>query len=69
MDNDAIIVELPLAEQHPHVDNQQGENSTQNQSNSEEIAKVINKVKTSPMNPTPSYVSFLSFSIIIEIFH
>jgi hypothetical protein len=60
MKNDAIIVELSLAEQHPHIDNQQGENSTQNQSNSEEIAKVMNKVKTSPMNPTPLYISFCS---------
>ncbi len=60
MANDAIIVELSLAEQHPHVDNRQGENSTQNQSNSEEIPKVINKVKTSPMNPTPLYITFCS---------
>jgi hypothetical protein len=60
MDNDAIIVELSLAEQHPHVDNQQGENSTQNQSNSEEIAKVMNKMKTSRMNPTLLYNSFCS---------
>jgi hypothetical protein len=60
MDNDAIIVELSLAEQHPHVDNQQGENSTQNQSNSEEIVKIMNKMKRYPMTPTPLYISFCS---------
>ncbi len=60
MDNGAVVVELSLAEQHPHVDNQQDENSTQNQSNSEEIVKVINKEKTSSMNPTHLYISFCS---------
>jgi len=60
MDNGAMVVEHSLAEQHPHVDNQQRENLTQNQSNSEDIVKVINKVKKSPMTPTPLYISFCS---------
>jgi hypothetical protein len=60
MDNGAMVVEHSLGEQHPYVDNQQRENSTQNQSNSEDIAKVINKVKKSPMTPTPLYISFCS---------
>jgi len=60
MDNGAMVAEHSLAEQHPYVDHQQRENSTQNQFNSEEIVKVIKKVKRSPMNPTPLYIPFYS---------
>jgi hypothetical protein len=59
--NDGVItVEHSLVAQHPHADNHQRENSTQNQSNSEEIVKVLNKKKISPMNPTPLYISLYS---------
>jgi hypothetical protein len=57
------------SEQHLHIDNQQDQNSTQNDTKSKEIGSGIKQRKESPMNPTPLYVSFLSFSIIIEIFH
>jgi len=59
MDNDAIAIAHSPTEQHSHVDNQQRENSTQNQSNRGEIVKVINKVKKTPMNPTPLYMRCL----------
>jgi len=59
--NDGVItVEHSFIEQHPHVDNHQPENSTQNQSNSEQIVEVLNKKKISPKNPTPLYISFCS---------
>ncbi len=54
----ATSVEQSSAEQHPYVDTQQGENSTENHTNSEQIVKVINKVKETPMNPTPLYIPF-----------
>ncbi len=57
------------SEQHLHIDNQQDQNSTQNYTKLKEIGSGIKLRKKSPMNPTPLYVSFLSFSIIIEIFH
>jgi hypothetical protein len=60
MDNDTIVVEHSLAEQHSKVDNQQGGNSAQNQSNSGAIVKETSKKKTSPMTPTPLYISFCS---------
>jgi hypothetical protein len=44
-----------------HVNNQQVENSTQNQSNSEALVKVINKRKHTPMTPTPLYKFFILF--------
>ncbi len=46
------------SEQHHHIDNQQDENS-----------KEIDKMKKSSMTPTPLYVSFFYFPIIIQIFH
>ncbi len=57
------------SEHHLHIDNQQDQNSTLNDTKSKEIGSGIKQRKESPMNPTPLYVSFLSFSIIIEIFH
>ncbi len=60
MDNDAIVVERSLAEQHPYVNNQKLENSAQNQSNSEEIVKMINKQNRSSISSTLLYKSFYS---------
>jgi GTP-dependent phosphoenolpyruvate carboxykinase len=51
------------SEQHHHIDNQQNENSTQNDTKSKEIATGIKQIKKSPMTPTPLYVYFFSFSI------
>jgi hypothetical protein len=52
------------SEQHPHIDNQQNENSTQNNTKkSEEVVNGIKKIKKTPMNPTPLYVWLFSFSI------
>lgn len=65
MDNDAIVVEHSLDEQHSRVDNQKRGKSTQNQSNSGEIVKSVNKMKHTPMNPTHLYISFFLFSIIL----
>jgi hypothetical protein len=31
--------------------------------------EIVNKIKKTPMNPTPLYVSFLSISIIIQILY
>ncbi len=60
MHNGDISVENLTDEQNSHVNNQEVENSRQNQSNSEQIASIINiKLKT-PMNPTPLYIFFLS---------
>jgi hypothetical protein len=53
----ATSVEQSSAEQHPYVDTQQGENSTQNHTNSEQIVKV----KKTPMNPTPLYIAFFFY--------
>jgi hypothetical protein len=58
MNNHTIQIDHIFAEQHSHIDNQQDEKS-----------KEINEMKKSPMNPTRLYVSFFSFSIIIQIFH
>jgi len=60
MDNDAIIVEHSLAEQHSYINNQKLENSAQNQSNSEEIVKMINKQNRSSISSTLLYKSFYS---------
>jgi hypothetical protein len=66
--NNTIQIDQISSEQNPHVDNQQGENSTQNHIKSKEVVNGINKIKKTPMTPTRLYVSFFSFSIIIEIF-
>jgi hypothetical protein len=66
--NNTIQIDQISSEQNPHVNNQQGENSTQNHIKSKEVVNGINKIKKTPMTPTRLYVSFFSFSIIIEIF-
>jgi hypothetical protein len=68
INNDIITIDRTSSEQNPHVDNQQGENSTQNHIQSKEIINGNNKIKKTPMTPTRLYVSFISFSLIIEIF-
>ena len=53
--NHSIPVEHLLAEQHPHVDNEQRENSAQNRSNSSILFNVTEKKRNSSMTPTPLY--------------
>ena len=60
VDDGAIRHRHSFTEQHPHVDNEQHENSTQNQSNSARFAFVAEKRKKSPMTPTSLYISFFS---------
>ncbi len=69
MNNGIIPINHISSEQHLHVDNQKNENLTQNDTQSKEIGSGINEMKESSMAPTRLYVPFLSFSIIIEIFH
>ena len=61
VDNGGMSTEHSLGEQHPHVDDDQHENSIQNQSNAAESANVTEKKKKSPMTPTPLYIIFFSF--------
>ncbi len=58
MDNEIILAEQTSSQQHPTIDNQQGQNS--NDTKSKEVVNVINKRKKSSMIPTPLYVSFFS---------
>jgi hypothetical protein len=60
MNNDATSIDHLFAERHPCVDTQQGENSMQNHTNSEEVVKANNKMKTTSMTPTPLYIFFVS---------
>jgi hypothetical protein len=69
MNHEIISIDQISSEQNLHIDNQQDQNSTQNNTKSKEMGSRIKQRKKPPMNPTPLYVSFLSFSIIIEIFH
>ncbi len=69
MNNNIVPIDQISSEQHLHIDNQQDQNSTQNDTKSKEIGSGIKQAKKSPMNPTPLYVSFLSFSILIQISH
>jgi hypothetical protein len=69
MNNDTIQIDQISSEQHHHIDNQQNENSTQNDTKSKEVGNGIKKMKKSPTTSTSLYVSFFYFSIIIEIFH
>jgi hypothetical protein len=59
LNNDVTTDKHSRAEQQPHINNQQHENSTENQSNPARSTPVINKMKKIPMNPTPLYISFL----------
>lgn len=69
MNNNIVSIDQIFSEQHLHIDNQQDQNLTQNETKSEEVINGINEMKKSPMTPTRLYVSFFSFSIIIEISH
>jgi hypothetical protein len=63
IDNGDISIPVPSAEQHSHLSNQQVGNTIQNQSDPEEVVKVMNNVKKIPINPTPLYIFFvLSYS-------
>ncbi|CAF4918227.1 unnamed protein product, partial [Rotaria sp. Silwood1] len=53
MNNGTISVEHLLAEQHPHADNEQRENSIENQSNSTRLANDTKKITKLPMVSTP----------------
>jgi hypothetical protein len=46
-----------------HIDNQQTQNSTQNDTKSKQVANGIKKINKSPTTPTPLYVYFFSLSI------
>ena len=63
MNNEIISIDQISSEQNLHIDNQQDQNATQNDTKSKEIGSGIQQRKQSPMNPTPLYVSFFSFSI------
>jgi hypothetical protein len=58
--NRDISAEHSLDEQQPHVNNQQCENTTQNQTKAGKVVNVINTVKQSPMTPTPLYIFLFS---------
>jgi hypothetical protein len=60
MNNGTTFADHTSSEQHPTVDNQQGQNSTQNDTKSKGVVNIINKMKKSSMIPTPLYVSFFS---------
>jgi hypothetical protein len=68
MNNDTIQIDQISSEQHLHIGNHQGENSTQINTKSKEVDNGTNKMKKTPMTPTRLYVSFSFFSIIISIF-
>ena len=53
MDNSAIRPEHSSAEQHPHVDNEQRENSIQNQPDPVTSDTDTEKKKKLSMHPTP----------------
>ena len=60
MDNGAIRGRHSFTDQHPHIDNEQLEDSTQNQSAPARSDNVTEKRKKLPMNPTPLYIIFFS---------
>jgi len=60
LNNVAITIEHSLAEQHPQIDNQQCENSTQNQLNPQNVVNIIKQAKRTPMIPTPLYIFLFS---------
>ena len=49
-------------DQHPQVDNEQHENSTENQSAPATSDDVTEEREKTPMNPTPLYIIFISQS-------
>jgi hypothetical protein len=56
-------IEHISSEKNLHIDNQQGENSTQNDTTSKEVVNRIIKTKKTPMTPTRLYVYLFSLSI------
>ncbi len=60
MNNGTTLADHTSSQQYPTVDNQQGQNSTQNDTKSKEVVNVINKMKKSSLIPTTLYVSFFS---------
>ncbi len=60
MNNGTTLADHTSSQQYPTVDNQQGQNSTQNDTKSTGVVNVINKMKKTPMTPTPLYVSCFS---------
>lgn len=72
MNNSITTVSHPSAKQHPYDNYQQGRNTTQNNTSSEDDIKVANKEKKSRNTPTPLYIYFFHFFLIIimsTIFH
>ncbi len=63
INNNIITIDQLSSQQYSHVDNHQGENSTQDDTKSKEVDNEIKKINKSPMNPTPLYVYFFSLSI------
>jgi hypothetical protein len=62
MNNDTISIDQISSEQHPHIDNQQDQNLTQNGTKLREIESEIKQAKKTPMTPTYLYASFFFFS-------
>ncbi len=64
VDSGIISLEYLPTQQYLRVNNQQGGNSTENQTKSEKLGIIINKVKKAPMTPTPLYISFFSSQLL-----
>ncbi len=52
INNNIIPIDQISSEQYLHIDNQQDQNSTQNDTQSKEIINRINEMKESPVIPT-----------------
>ncbi len=61
MNNEIHSIDQISSEQHLHIDNQQDQNSTQNDTKTTEMGSGIKQRKKSPMNPTPLYIFFSFF--------
>ena len=57
IDDRDIVVEHLEDGQNPNINNDEVENSTQDQSNMQEMTRKYKKKKPMPMNPTPLYES------------
>ena len=60
VDNGSIRQRHSVTEQHPHIDDSQPENPTQNQFYAAESADVTEKKKESPTTPTALYIILFS---------
>jgi hypothetical protein len=58
MNHEIISIDQISSEQNLHIDNQQDQNSTQNNTKSKEMGSRIKQRKKPPMNPTPLYIFF-----------